>query len=93
MIKKHKGKGAIIKQGGVLGLLALSLTGCIVSPYDGNSNGDRGRNDRGQNDAHRYEQRNDRDRNKASQSNQDRSHQPYWDQERNRNDAQSNRAR
>lgn len=77
-----------VKQGMLLGLLAVSLTGCVVSPFDSDySNRDHGRYDHGQNDSQRYDRNNPR-----NDRNHDRPNKPNWNSDH-RNDSNVNRPR
>lgn len=94
-------KQAMIKQTLILGTLAISLTGCIVSPLDDDySNRDHGRYDQRQHDSKRAEHYSyDRDRNqnhdrpRPAPSNQGRPNNPNWHPDQHRKDFNSNRPR
>ncbi|KAF1024658.1 MAG: hypothetical protein GAK29_02435 [Acinetobacter bereziniae] len=54
----------------LLGVLGVSLTGCIVAPYDGDHRGGHGRYD--QRDRDRWDHRNDGDRHRYDRDRNDR---------------------
>lgn len=80
-------KQAMIKQTLILGTLAISLTGCIVSPLDDDysNRAERHSYDRD------YHQNHDRPR--PSPSNQGRPNNPNWHPDQHRKDFNSNRPR
>jgi len=56
----------------VLGVVAFSLTGCIVAPFDDSHRGGHGRYDQRHDSDHRWDQRRDGDRHRYDRDRNDR---------------------
>lgn len=56
----------------VLGVLGVSLTGCIVAPFDDDHRGGHGRYDQRHDSDHRWDQRRDGDRHRYDRDRNDR---------------------
>ncbi|WP_353163363.1 hypothetical protein [Acinetobacter guillouiae] len=56
----------------VLGVVAISLTGCIVAPFDDGHRGSHGRYDQRHDSNHRWDQRRDGDRHRYDRDRNDR---------------------